>query len=358
MASCIAKSTISCASLSRSVPLDSLSTLRTSAVSFNSNFINGDVSLSVGSSGSSKPCRRNVNRVTMSASVTEVAVDVAALDKEFGAEGVKVDAGNGGLPRVTLTSSSGSVAEVYLYGAVATSWTIPSGEDLLFVRPDAVFTGKKPISGGIPHCFPQFGPGVMQQHGFARNSTWDIASTSGGTTPSLTMKLTDNEYTRSMWDFAFEALFTITLGETTLSTELVIKNLDSKPFEFTTALHSYFRAAISDVKVLGLKGLNFLNKDPDPKNPIPGVEEREAVVFPAYVDSVYLGAPSELVLENGLGKSLSIANKGWSDAVVWSPYLTMEACYKDFVCVENAQIDPVALQPGESWTASMVLTPK
>lgn len=38
-----------------------------------------------------------------------------------------------------------SAAEVYLYGACTTSWTLPSGEDLLFVRPDAVFTGKKPI---------------------------------------------------------------------------------------------------------------------------------------------------------------------------------------------------------------------
>jgi len=32
----------------------------------------------------------------------------------------------------------------------------------------------------------------------------------------------------------------------------------------------------------------------------------------------------------------------WKDAVVWSPYLTMEACYKDFVCVENAQVRPSA----------------
>jgi hypothetical protein len=28
----------------------------------------------------------------------------------------------------------------------------------------------------------------------------------------------------------------------------------------------------------------------------------------------------------------------WSDVVLWNPYLTMEACYKDFVCVENAQV--------------------
>lgn len=28
----------------------------------------------------------------------------------------------------------------------------------------------------------------------------------------------------------------------------------------------------------------------------------------------------------------------WTDAVLWNPYLTMEASYKDFVCVENAQV--------------------
>lgn len=44
-----------------------------------------------------------------------------------------------------------------------TSWKVASGKDLLFVRPDAVFNKIKPISGGIPHCFPQFGPGVIQQ---------------------------------------------------------------------------------------------------------------------------------------------------------------------------------------------------
>jgi D-hexose-6-phosphate mutarotase len=37
------------------------------------------------------------------------------------------------------------------------------GYDSLFVRPDAKLDGSKPISGGLPHCFPQFGPGAIQQ---------------------------------------------------------------------------------------------------------------------------------------------------------------------------------------------------
>lgn len=283
--------------------------------------------------------------------------DVDALDKQFGADGIKVGTGQGGLPLVTLTSPSGSVAEVYLYGACTTSWKLPSGEDLLFVRPDAVFTGKKPISGGIPHCFPQFGPGAIQQHGFARNLPWELVSAEAGAEPSIVLRLTPNEYTTAMWDYHFEALFKITLGDSDLKTQLMIKNTDSKPFEFSTALHSYFRAAIEKVTVKGLKGLTYLNKDPDPKNPSKQAEERDLVAFPGFVDSVYLDAPAELVLDNGLGKQLSISSKGWKDAVIWNPYLTMEACYKDFVCVENAQIENVTLEAGNSWVADQTLRP-
>lgn len=38
-----------------------------------------------------------------------------------------------------------SEAEVYLYGGCITSWKTSEGKELLFVRPDAVFTGQKPI---------------------------------------------------------------------------------------------------------------------------------------------------------------------------------------------------------------------
>lgn len=38
-----------------------------------------------------------------------------------------------------------SEAEIYLFGGCITSWKVPNGKDLLFVRPDAVFNKKKPI---------------------------------------------------------------------------------------------------------------------------------------------------------------------------------------------------------------------
>lgn len=85
-----------------------------------------------------------------------------------------------------------------------TSWKQATGDEVLYVRPDAVFDKSKPISGGLPHCFPQFGPGAMQQHGFARNLDWAIASSSADPNPdekepSVELMLTENEYTLKMW---------------------------------------------------------------------------------------------------------------------------------------------------------------
>ncbi|KAK9074763.1 hypothetical protein SSX86_003081 [Deinandra increscens subsp. villosa] len=280
----------------------------------------------------------------------------ATVNKDTVNLGVKVTEGLGNLPKVVLTSSHGSEAELYLYGGCVTSWKVGS-KDLLFVRPDAVFNGQKPISGGIPHCFPQFGPGPMQQHGFARNSSWSIVDSENvDGSPVITLELKESPYSRAMWDYSFQALYKITLDKKSLSTELKITNTDKKPFSFTTALHTYFSASVSGASVRGLKGCKILNKDPDPKNPVEGKEERDVVTYPGFVDCVYLGAANELYLDNGLGDVISIKNTNWPDAVLWNPHLTMEACYKDFVCVENAQIGNVVLEPEKSWVATQQLS--
>ncbi|KAL9271820.1 putative glucose-6-phosphate 1-epimerase [Drosera capensis] len=318
-------------------------------------------------------------------------------------EVVKVTQGLGNLPKITLSTVHGSEADVYLFGACITSWKIPSGKDLLFVRPDAVFNGQKPISGGIPHCFPQFGPGAIQQysfmfsvtlvlkqemkccsiiesilddetgfflhavsinylacimqHGFARNLEWSVVdSESAGEKPVVTLELKDGPYSRSMWDFSFQALYKITLDSKSLSTELRVTNTDDKPFSFTTALHTYFRASVTGASVSGLKGCKTLNKDPDPKNPLRGKEERDAATFPGFVDCIYLSAPNEIYLENGLGDKILLRNSNWSDTVLWNPHVQMEACYRDFVCVENAKIGEVQLAPNQSWTATQQLS--
>ncbi|XP_031255194.1 putative glucose-6-phosphate 1-epimerase [Pistacia vera] len=295
---------------------------------------------------------RNLRRVKRNSGMA-----FATVSKETTALGVKITEGEGNLPKVVLTSAGGSEAELYLFGGCVTSWKASNGKDLLFVRPDAVFNKKKPISGGIPHCFPQFGPGPMQQHGFARNMDWSIVDSENVEgNPIITLELKDGPYSRAMWDFSFHALYKVILNTKSISTELTIKNTDNKPFSFNTALHTYFSASVTGASVKGLKGCKTLNKDPDPANPLEGKEERDVITFPGFVDCIYLDAPNEVHLDNGLGDTISIGNTNWSDAVLWNPHLQMEACYKDFVCVENAKIGNVQLEPERSWTAKQHLS--
>ncbi|KAJ9513908.1 hypothetical protein QJQ45_020994, partial [Haematococcus lacustris] len=239
----------------------------------------------------------------------------------------------------------------------------PSGDEVLYVRPDAVFDKSKPISGGIPHCFPQFGPGPMQQHGFARNLDWELTSTSANPNPdepepTVELVLTENEYTQKMFPFKFKAVYTATLQGEALRTQLRVINTDSQAFEFTAALHSYIEVLhIGQAKVRGLKGLTYLDKSKDPKNPETKQEERSEISFTDYTDCVYLNAPSHVELDVGTGAAVAIDSSGWEDTVVWNPHLTMKDCYERFACVENAKFgSPVKLGAGESWEASAVFS--
>ena len=98
------------------------------------------------------------------------------------ASSVEEFAGTGDLPAVRLTAKNGDTATAYLFGGVVTSF-VKSGRDVLYVRPDAVFDKSKPISGGLPHCWPQFGPGDIQVHGFARNVDWSLTDKKEGDAP-------------------------------------------------------------------------------------------------------------------------------------------------------------------------------
>ncbi|KAF8070973.1 putative glucose-6-phosphate 1-epimerase [Scenedesmus sp. PABB004] len=289
------------------------------------------------------------------------AASVADLQKKYGIPGsVEFGEGRGGLPTVQLKHKCGASAEVYLFGGAVCSWKQASGDEVLYVRPDAVFDKSKPISGGVPHCFPQFGPGAMQQHGFARNLDWDVASTSADLQPDerdpeVELVLTENDYTLAMWPHKFKAVYTVTLHGEQLRTDFRVINTGDTPFEFTSALHTYFEVLhISKAKVTGLKGLTYLDKSKDPKSPETKAESRDAITFgDALVDTVYLSAPEHVELEVGTGAAVSIDATGWEDVVVWNPHTTMKDSYEHFVCVENAlAAKPVTVKPGDSWRAT------
>jgi hypothetical protein len=59
--------------------------------------------------------------------------------------------------------------------------------------------------------------------------------------------------------------------------------------------------------VRGLKGLSYLDKSKDPKNPTLSTEARDAVTFGSgLVDSVYVKAPAHVELDVGTGACVCV----------------------------------------------------
>lgn len=228
------------------------------------------------------------SRLLVTAASSDAPPSAESLNAAHGIPGsVAFAVHPGGGLKAVLTHANGSSAEVHLQGATVTSYCQPSGDEVLYLRPDAVFDGSKPIAGGVPICFPIFGPGAMQQHGFARNSLWAVHRSCADVNPDypepcVTLRLADSAATRSMWAHSFEALLEVTLKRDSLLLAFRVRNANAggESFDFTAALHSYFEvvdAALPAVRVTGLKGKAYLDKVPDPKAPARRTEDADAV---------------------------------------------------------------------------------
>ena len=376
--------------------------------------------------------RRGVSATVRASALNDRIVDDA--NAAFAIPGsVEFVAGEGGLPKCVLTHKNGGSAEVYLFGACVTSWCVrcrrprassssrprarsvgsgsdrrvgvpsekktrsidrwidrdarspavrpvaypircqPSGDDVLYVRPDAVFDKSKPISGGAPLCFPRFGPSdEMQQHGFARNSDWTVISSSADPNPddpepSVMFKLRDSEYTREMWDHAFEATYEVTLRRESLRMEFSVRNPlaeerkgrhEDAPFDFTAAIHTYIEVADAtspNVFARGLIGKNYIDKAIDPNVVHPEICAGDVVFGTSLCDKVFLKTEPETDLHVGTGAAVCVENtRGWTDTVVWNPHETLNIgdAWKKFVCVESAAVsEKIVLDSGKVWTA-------
>src|SRR5271154_4025956 len=85
---------------------------------------------------------------------------------------VKVATGNGGLPKVVVTTNV-STAEIYLHGAHVAGFQKNGEPPLLFLSRLSRFAPGESIRGGVPVCFPWFGSREGDvAHGFARLAEW------------------------------------------------------------------------------------------------------------------------------------------------------------------------------------------
>lgn len=269
-----------------------------------------------------------------------------------------------GLEKIVLRTVEGETADVYLHGAHVTSWRSPQGADYLFLSKKAIFKPPKPIRGGIPVCFPQFGPlGSLPQHGFARNSAFEVEELHGDWGVTLLLRHAGDQG----YSAHFELRIKVSLCEGALQQEMRVTNTGSDEMSFTGALHTYYAVDdISTVKVEGLQGVTYKDSLDGGKQV---VEAQGAVTFASEVDRIYCSAPDVIKVAGAApGRSLTLTKAGFPDAVVWNPWVAKAQAMADFgdeeykvmLCIEPAVAGsgPVTLPPGQTWTGTQTLTMK
>jgi glucose-6-phosphate 1-epimerase len=272
--------------------------------------------------------------------------------------------GKGGMPWLRLVHASGYSVVVSEYGAHVLSWQDPTGAELLFVSEAAIFERGKPIRGGIPLVFPQFGKGALPQHGFARVSSWKVireqVSTTGAV--SVTFRLVPDEAINAVWPHPFVAEFDVVLTDVLLTT-LRVENTGVKEFQFTSALHTYFRIGdIAGTELHGLDGTEFIDFLNQRKV---SLETRAPITFDGPIDRAYQDSPHTLhIVSRQGGRRYSVTKEGFSDTVVWNPWVETAKTITDFLpteytqmlCVESGNVlTPIKLPAGEKHTSVQIL---
>lgn len=254
--------------------------------------------------------------------------------------------GLGGLP-VAQIENRYAGATLALQGAHLLTWTPRGQRPVIWLSPAAKFAPGKSVRGGVPVCWPWFGPHPQEPsfpaHGFARTVPWEPVESAvleDGRT-QLVLRLVQTEATRAQWPHPCELVLEVSVGET-LEISLLTHNTGSAPFTLGQALHTYFAVGdVRRVRVHGLDGCPYLDK-------VEGLARKSQtgpVTIDAEVDRIFLESRADCLIEDPTWqRRIRIAKQGSASTVVWNPWVEKAVQMGDLgpdghlhmLCVESA----------------------
>jgi glucose-6-phosphate 1-epimerase len=274
-------------------------------------------------------------------------------------DGARLEKGPGGLDRLALHAAEGE-ALVYLQGAHVARFRPKGEKPVLWMSAESRYEEGRPLRGGVPICFPWFGPKAGSPdaplHGFARILPWAVATVTRGAEGSLraVLELSAEAAVRGGFPRELSLSLVVTVGRS-LRMELTARNVDSAAVTFEEALHTYF--AVSDVRqvrVRGLEGVSYVDRTAAMAR---RSGETGPIAIAAETDRVYAGTSGTVTIEDPEWRRRIVVGKSGSrTTVVWNPWVAKAKAMPDFgddewtgmLCVEtaNALDDAVTLAPG------------
>ncbi len=291
---------------------------------------------------------------------------IQELNQRFGlADKLVFTATDSNMPIAQINSGLCRAA-ITLQGAQVYSW-IPAGEqEVIWTSPQAKFAAGKSLRGGVPICWPWFGPHAARKelpaHGFARTVNWSVTASRllEDDRIYLAFTLELDSKLREMWPHACKVEMQMTLG-TSLELALKTTNSGQQNFELGEALHTYFAVGdIRQVKITGLENTAYLDK----VDAFARKQQAGAITIDQEVDRVYVDTESECVIHDSKWqRRIHVQKTGSRSTVVWNPWQEKaqamgdmgESGHLGMLCVEsaNALDNVVSIAPGQTHSMSV-----
>ncbi len=291
---------------------------------------------------------------------------ITALNAEFAIPGVlRFSEGRGGLAMIEIDNGLATATISPYAGQVLAYRPASAPDDLLFVSERAYYAPGKAIKGGIPVCWPWFGPDPEEKgrggHGFVRAWPWQVRTCELAPDGAVLVRLglADTAETRANWPAFFNLWLEVTVG-TTLSVALVTRNAGDTPLRITQGLHTYFRVGdVTEIRVTGLDGCRYLDKAANATTAAP-IRQDGTVTVASEVNRIYEQVPATLTIEDPvLSRRILIKAECSQTAVVWNPWVeTAQAMddlddrdYLRFICVEtvNTASEVIEIAPQDDY---------
>ena len=262
---------------------------------------------------------------------------------------------------VAEVANAHAISNIVLQGAHVATFQPRGEEPVIWLSPNAKFAPGKSIRGGVPICWPWFGPhqtdSKLPGHGFARTVPWELLETKALEDGSTLLRfgLIGNDATRAQWPHRSTAQLEVKIGKA-LRVELITANTGTAPFELGEALHTYFQISdVGNMTIRGLEGCEYIDK----VGATTRRTQQDGIVITGEVDRVYVNTAADCVIEDkGLKRAIRIRKQGSRSTVVWNPWQEKaekmgdfgEKLHRDMVCVEsaNALENVVTVAPGET----------
>ncbi|AXE35181.1 D-hexose-6-phosphate mutarotase [Chromobacterium phragmitis] len=250
-----------------------------------------------------------------------------------------------------LMAGDGFSARIALLGGQLIDYRRDGDAPLLYLSPRTAYQPGKAIRGGVPVCWPWFGPhpadASLPAHGVARQQVWALRE-AGRDGNVFHVKLDGPRHGGLAAELAFR------IGPDGVEIALDTRNDGEAAQTVSAALHSYFAASdIDHISLLGLEGAPAHDKVADARIAMPAGPFR----FDGEVDLIAYADRAVTLRDAGWRRGVVVQPEGSASAVVWNPAPAKaqrladlpDEDWRRFVCVEtaNAGEDARTLAPGE-----------